>query len=395
MTSLDEFASLPENTPPSQRRGAHPAGWEPGVAWDGVKGTLTTEPLTEAPRDWAELLEVWGLDPAVHEVVEPVGFRAWDGATRNVDGTTGKQRLYYYRANVRLRQNGPRADVAELVRQIRRHKAAKPAPSGASAFVVCVSDWQIGKADGDGTEGTVRRVLVGIDRVEQRIKELRRNGRSLGSLYVVGLGDLIENCDGHYAQQAWRTELTLTEQIRVTRQLLTAAVTRWAKLFGTVVVAAVPGNHGEVRKNGKSFTDFRDNHDLDVFATVREVLAANPDAYGHVSFVFPTGQDLTVTLDVAGTVVGLAHGHQFRNVSKAMDWWAQQAHGRQPIGDADLLLSGHFHHLRLVQDRKTWIQAPALDGGSDWWRQQTGQDSPPGLLTLVVGGGGWSDLAVL
>lgn len=391
MTSLDDFAALPENTPPSPRRGQHPAGWEPGVAWDGAKGTLTTEPLATPPNDWAELLAVWGLDPAVHEVVEPVGFRAWDAGIGN--GET--RRLFYYRANVRLRGNAPSADVDDLIAQIRRHKPGKAAPGGDSAFVVCLSDWQVGKADGDGTAGTVARILAAADSVERRIKELRRTGRSLGALYVVGLGDLIENCDGHYAQQAWRTELTLTEQVRVTRQLIVKILTRWSGLFERVVVAAVPGNHGEVRRGGKSFTDFRDNHDLDVFASASEVLRANPEAYGHVSFVFPAGQDLTVTLDVHGTTLGLAHGHQFRSVEKVMDWWAKQSHGRQAIGDADLLLTGHFHHLRLVQDRKTWVQAPSLDGGSDWWRNQTGQDSPVGVLTLVVGGGGWSDLAVL
>lgn len=45
--------------------------------------------------------------------------------------------------------------------------------------------------------------------------------------------------------------------------------------------------------------------------------------------------------------------------------------------------------------RQTFIQAPALDGGSVWWRHTTGQDAPPGVLTMTVGGGGWDDLRVL
>jgi predicted phosphodiesterase len=375
----------------SRPKGQHPAGWEPGVAWDGTKGTLTTAPLDSAPNDWSELLAVWGLDPKLHEIVEPVGFRAWDAAM----GGGETRRMYYYRANVRLRTAGVRADVDALCRQIGRHKRPARVPAGDQAFVVCLNDWQVGKADGDGSEGIVARVLDAIDDVEHRVRELRKTGRKLGVLYVVGLGDMIENCDNHYAQQAWRTELTLTEQIRVTRRLLVKALTRWAGLFERVVVACVPGNHGEVRANGKSHTDFADNHDVDVFAGAMEVLEANPDAYGHVSFVFPQQQELTLTLDACGTVLGLAHGHQFKNVNKVQEWWAQQAHGRQPIGEADLLLTGHYHHLRVEQNQRAWIQAPALDGGSDWWRHLSGQDSPPGVLTLVVGGGGWSDLAVL
>jgi predicted phosphodiesterase len=388
----DELVQTGRGAAPVARpRGTHPAGWEPGVAWDGTKGTLTTQPLEDAPKDWAELLAVWGLDPALHEVVEPVGFRAWDAAI----GSGQTRRMYYYRANVRLRRQGQQADVEELCRLIRRHKPPRAVPTGEQAFVVCLNDWQVGKADGDGSEGIVNRVLAAVDAVEQRVRELRKTGRSLGVLYVLGLGDMIENCADHYAQQAWRTELTLTEQVRVTRRLLVKALTRWARLFDRVVVACVPGNHGENRRGGKSFTDFSDNHDVDVFAAAKEVLDANPDCYGHVSFVFPQGQEITLTLDACGTVLGLAHGHQVKNVNRVGDWWARQAHGREPVGDADLLLTGHYHHLRVEQNQRTWIQAPALDGGSDWWRHLSGQDSPPGVLTLVVGGGRWADLAVV
>lgn len=66
------------------------------------------------------------------------------------------------------------------------------------------------------------------------------------------------------------------------------------------------------------------------------------------------------------------------------------------VGDATLLLTGHYHHLRVEQPgAKTWIQAPALDGGSDWWTNTSGQHSAPGTLTLVVGQGGWDHLRVL
>ncbi len=392
-----ELSALPAAEALKQRQAAAaPSGWEPGVAWDGTKGTLTTEPLTEAPKDWSELLSVWGLDPDLHEVIEPVGFRAWDGAVKNEDGTTGKQRMYYYRANVRLRRGTGSADIESMLEDVRNWTPDYAAStSGEQAFIVCLNDWQIGKSDGDGTDGTIKRILKAIEDVELRIFNLRLTGMELGTLYVMGLGDMVENCNDHYAMQTFTVELTMTEQLRVTRQLIVKALMRWAQLFDKVVVAAVQGNHGEVRKDGKAFTDFADNMDTDVFACAYEVLQANPDAFGHVSFVFPQGQETTLVLDCAGTRVGLAHGQQFTNVNKVTDWWAKQAHGRQAIGDADVLITAHFHHLRLMQDAKTWIQAPALDGGSDWWRHRSGNDAPPGVLTLVVGGGAWSDLAVL
>lgn len=372
-------------------RNPHPAGFEPGVRWNGHDGELSTGPLTSPPTCWDDLLRMWDLDPAEVEVIEPVERRSWDAAV----GGGAVRRMNYYKAKVRRRQHGADADVEALCKQIQRHRPAKTRPTGSRALMVALADFQMGKGDGDGSTGTVNRVLAGIDAVTRRTRDLRRLGVPLGSLYVVGLGDLIESCDGHYAQQTFRADLNLTEQVRVVRRLLVKALTTWAPLFDQVVVPCVPGNHGENRKNGKSYTDFTDNHDVAVFEQAAAVLEANPEAYGHVSFLFPTGQDLTLTLDVAGTTVALAHGHQYGS-GGAMRWWANQAHGQRHPGDATILLSGHLHHLRVEQaGSKTFLQAPSLDGGSDWWVNQTGQAAAPGILTLTVGDGGWDHLKVL
>lgn len=399
MTGLaDEVAALADVgcTSPaySRTRPQHPAGWEPGVTYERGQQTITSRPVpVDGSVVWDDELRRWGFDPTEVEVVEPARVSAWEGQAKGGGTVT----LRAFKAALRRRDTRSGVDVDKLCDEIRRHKSHKrPAPGGDLAFVVALADWQIGKPDGDGTAGTVRRVLTALDAVTARIRELRRAGRPLGHLYVVGLGDIIEACDGHYDMQAFGVELNLTEQVRVARRLIVKALTTWAPLFEQVVVPVVPGNHGENRRGGKAFTDFADNHDVAVFEQAAAVLEANPDTYGHVHFVFPTGQDLTVTLDIAGTVTALAHGHQFRGGNKAQAWWASQAHGMQPPGDATLLLSGHFHHLRVEQSgAKTWMQAPALDGGSTWWTNQTGQDAPPGVLTLTVGGGGWADLAIL
>jgi hypothetical protein len=140
-------------------------------------------------------------------------------------------------------------------------------------------------------------------------------------------------------------------------------------------------------------TTYTDSFALDAASAVADALADHPD-YKHISFTFPKYDTLTVTLDMAGTVVGLAHGHQFRG--KPVDWWMKQSHGMQDIGDATLLLSGHLHHLRVEQSgAKTFIQSPALDGGSTWFQNSSGQAAPAGMLTLTVGGGGWSDLLIV
>jgi hypothetical protein len=113
-----------------------------------------------------------------------------------------------------------------------------------------------------------------------------------------------------------------------------------------------------------------------------------------VSFVFPKRDELTITVDVQGTIVGVSHGHQAKSPDGMIKWWQGQSFGNYPIGNADLLFTGHFHHLRIQQATKgkTWIQLPATDGGSEWFSSRTGMEAPTSILSLFVGGGGWNRL---
>lgn len=395
MTLLDD-AKAKNPQPARRKQQEHPKGWEPGVVWDGTKGTVTTKPVPAPPDNWDDLLKVWDLDPAVYEVVEPVQFRAWDAAI----GEGNVQRMYYYRATIRSRVRGNAVDMAEFIREVRRHKPRKASPpSGESAFVVPISDLQLGKPDGDGTEGTAQRFLDRIDSVRQRYRELRKCGRRLGTLVVPSLGDIGENCDGHYAMQAYGVQLNRRYQSKLARELYKQALKAWAPDFDTVLMPAVGGNHGENRKDGKAFTDFADNEDVAIVEEVAEAFAENRAAYGHVKFIIPD-DSLSLTLDIAGTIVGFVHGHQAKGSGvphiKVINWWRDQAHGQQPIGDASLLLSGHFHYLALTRDgAKTHLQVPALDGGSDWFRNTTGKDTVPGFVTFVVNERGLDDPKVI
>jgi hypothetical protein len=110
--------------------------------------------------------------------------------------------------------------------------------------------------------------------------------------------------------------------------------------------------------------------------------------------------ELDLTLDVCGTITTITHGHLGRSgataAKKQVEWWKKQAHGCQPAGESVLLLTGHYHHFTVTQSgAKTHIQCPALEGASDWWRFQSGDEAPPGVLTLVVGGGKYRDIQVL
>jgi predicted phosphodiesterase len=386
----DEFAATAEVDDARRAKAGYPTGWEPGIRWDGDSGVIVTEPSTEQPKSFDHLLALWGLDAALYEVVEPAKFRAWDAT---LDGRV--QRLYHFAVQVRTRR-AVRADLDGLLAEIKRHKVKpRPAEGAAQSYVVALGDLQLGKVDGDGTEGTIRRVLNSIDDTALRLKELRRIRQPVDTVYLAWLGDCIEGFNSQGGRLAWRVDLPLTEQVRILRRLMLAQVKAFAPLCSRLVVVSVPGNHDEaVRTGDKMSTRYDDSWAVEAACSVGDILAENPGAYGHVAVVVPKKDELTVTLDVSGTIVGFAHGHQFKG--GAQKWWAGQAHGMQPIGDATLLLAGHLHHLRVEQEGpKTFVQVPALDGGSTWWRHRTGQHSPPGVVSMLVGEGGWTDMVVV
>lgn len=415
MSAYDDAMALPGEDPEALeealRRHERPAvsvpqGWEPGIAWDGSEGILTTGPLDEAPNEalWSELIADWNLDPATTEVVPgSVQVRGWDA---NVGGGEIK-RLRYYRATIRARVAGrDRADVEELCRLAlakRPRKRAPEADSGVS-LVVPISDLQIGKGEGGGSPAAVERITAGLDAIADKVRDMTRKGRPPEAIYLLGMGDLVEGCSGdHYAMQTFQADLDNREQKRVVRRLLMRAVDVSTPLASRVVLAAIPGNHGEYRKGGKAYTTWTDNADLEVVENVAEVCAANPERYGNVTAVL--ARDLTLTLGVSGVNVGIAHGHQFGRASghaagKAEKWWQGQVMGRQSIAEADILISGHLHHFVMSESLgRLFVQCPAQDGGSYWWTAQTGQSAPAGQLMLGVGRGygarGWGDVEIV
>jgi len=282
-------------------------------------------------------------------------------------------------------------DISELIKDVlKAKKNIQPKVYGEGVFVVVLADWQIAKPDGDGLKGTVQRILEGIDSVEKRVKELRRINRPLGRLIVLWTGDSIEGCVGHYAQQTFGVELDRRDQVKVARRLLRDALMRWSKLFDDVSVVAVAGNHGENRNSGgKSYTSLNDNDDLAIVEQVAEIFQANPEAYGHVRFAIPKDR-LSLTIEAAGWILGITHGHAAKiagsgTEQKLKRWLEGQSLGKQPIGDCDVLVSGHYHHFRIADwGGCVWLQAPALDGGSDWWEQMTGHSSDVGVLTFCM-----------
>jgi len=382
----------------------HPQGWTPGVTYGSAGGEIVARIVDASDADpafWDMVIADWGLDPLLTEIVpDSVQIRAWD---MNVGGGN-VVRARYYKAQIRPRRAAMSVeDDRELTKLVmRRRTRQKSACSGGAgtAFVVNLSDFQIGKGEGGGTLAAVERITGALHAAVGRLKELRKAGRVVDAVYLIGLGDLAEQCEGHYPSQLFTVDRTRREQLQIVRELITLAVDVFVDHVPRIVCGAVPGNHGENRSGGKAVTTVDDNDDLAVFDQVAEALAKNPDRYGHVEFHIADG--LVLVLDVAGVTIGWTHMHQGTGSGerKLGAWWAGQVMGNRPIAAAKILNTAHYHHFMCSEyTGRTILQVPAMDGGSRWWTDRTGENSPPGMVTYLAGSAcgqrGWSDLAIL
>jgi predicted phosphodiesterase len=158
----------------------------------------------------------------------------------------------------------------------------------------------------------------------------------------------------------------------------------WVKAFAPMteqlIIPVVPGNHDEAHRI--VISEPGDSWQIEIVAAVQDACAEN-DALAHVEFRYPEKDFGTLAINLQGQVLGMAHGHQARDLAK---WWQGQATGRTPIGDADVLLSAHYHHFKANQvGPRLWIQVPAMDGGSPWFRERQGLESPTGIVSFIMG----------
>ena len=400
MDGESEFLKVQQEVDEASRpRRPHPSGWEPKLVVEGDRAELISRPIEGEgpPPGWEEEFRSRGGDPSLWKPSGQVRFSSWDAQKKGGEII----QMFAYRWNLIPIQATEEIDVDDLIRKVKRHRKKPPQATGQAprGLVIALSDWQAGKSEGGGHQELIRRVMRLKDLVPQRVRELKKIGAPIDRIYVLGLGDLVEGCSGHFPSQEWQTELDRRQQAKLVRRLLVELLTSWAGLAPQIVVGGVPGNHGENRKDGKSFTTFEDNDDLATIEQVGEILAQNEAAYGHIRFILPDG-DMTLTLEIAGQIVAFAHGHQARKGSipqqKILAWWEDKAFSQHRVGDASILVTGHYHHLTLIQDGpRTAIQAPALDGGSRWFEEGGGSTTLPGTLSFVCDEDGWDHLKVL
>lgn len=382
MTLKDELANLVGLTQTGSDMKALnvPEAWKPRLELDDkVGGFLISTPRAAGDLpDATDLLNDFDLDPNQWRVVS-VRKSRWQ---RYDGGWLEAARVSLVPAAT---VNGLLVeDFESLLREVSKWRPAarQKAVTGDLTGVFAIGDTQWGKDAGDGTAGTVRRVQAGLEASLLRHKELVRAGRGLGTVCLPQLGDCIEGSTSQHGRVLGRSDLTVTQQVRLGRRMLMSWVKAFAPLAERVVVPVVPGNHDEAHRIVVS--DPTDSWQVEVAAAVQDACAENP-ALAHIEFRYPEFDTGTLAVDFGGTLLGMVHGHQARDLPK---WWAGQATGRTPVGSADVLLSAHFHHFVAQQvGPRLWIQIPASDGGSAWFRDSRGLESPTGIVSFVIGDG--------
>lgn len=360
-----------------------PEDWRPRMDLDTVKGGfVVASPRAEGEiTDAATVLQEFGLDPREWSVTS---MRR--GKWQKHDGD------WLESVRVNLTPLGPSygdsLDVEQLADHIKKWRPAKgyKKSSGSGAFLVAPSDQQIGKkANGQGTEQSVGRILQLTESAVNKFEAYKKMGLSLGTICLALPGDHVEGTtsqNGRLQGQA-ASDLGITEQTRVARRLLLAQIKALAPLVDRMIVPVINGNHDEATR--QVVTDPADGWNVEIASAVQDICAENPEL-SHVEFRYPSSGHQTLTVDVCGTMVGLFHGHQ-ASPNNTLKYISQQSAGKTALGGADIWISGHYHNFRTMDiGERLWVQAPTTDPGSEWFRDRAGMESKPGLLTMVIGG---------
>jgi hypothetical protein len=325
-----------------------------------------------------------GQDPAKWEVSS--WYKVEYGP---IDPETGKPTMESVKFTFKRRtEQVERFNIDEILENVKDYKPTFNRPTGQHGFVVLLGDMQFFKIDGDGVEGTVARVINGLNAAADRLERYRRL-YDIGHIHIAWLGDHIEGFVSQGGANVWRTNGTLSEQIRLTRRVMMHALKTFAPLADKVTMAAVPGNHGEtVRFEGTGVTRYDDSHDTESLIAIADIAEMMPEAFGHVDFYVPDNDELIVVTEVADTVIAHHHGHKWRP-NKHFEWWGKQAFNRKsPMQQADMLVAGHLHHEHFESegDRVYW-GINALESESTWFRHNNGTQGAPGIHVGIVRGG--------
>ena len=360
------------------------------VIWNGNSGELRTgvldKPLVDVSPE--SVLKMFGYNTEETEMVGLLRERHSEYYSRDLDKKIWKHSYAF--AVQKIKTSEQQIDPIELIKELgfkSKPRTLKELIENESTFVLDWADWQVGKKEGGGTEEFINRFDSALQASVERINELRKTGRQLDELVIIGGGDMIEGCV-IYPQQSFGIDMSRRNQIKTTVATILKGVYVLAPLFNKVRIVVVPGNHGEHRINGYR-TELGDNDDLLVFEMAQVGLQNDPN-FSHVSFEI-ADKEMSITTSIRGWTYGITHGDVYGKGSgngirnKVFNWYKTMAANRHPVGSADVLVTHHFHHDALEDWGATlWVQNPTMDGGSNYFVEASGHKPKHGMNSWVV-----------
>jgi hypothetical protein len=353
------------------------------------KGEGATGPVRTKITDHAQLLELAGFDATNFRIVGRIA--QWTKTFHDKEDTYS----FFFQTEL-IRPEDDAIDLPALYAEARR-KPRTPIRGTADSrvTVVALSDVQAGKVDHrGGTPELIDRLAGMRERLAAHLKVRKPQATVLAEV-----GDLFEGFESG-GNPMFTNDLSLAQQM----DLAGTEVYRFIEVMqrhGRVDVVSIPSNHTQWRSGKQQLGRPGDDLGIFVHRQVEKLAnAAGIDAH----WTFPDMYNESVVIDILGTGLGVVHGNQF-NTGQAVTWWQKQQHGGMPTATADILLTGHYHHLTVLPSGrnpvtgkpKWWLQAPTTDNGSSWFRNIGAGDSDAGLLVFDITEDGFdlSSLTVL
>jgi hypothetical protein len=363
-----------ENLEPAPKIEAAP-NFRPGIEFDGTEGTATTPGLKAKP-DFDEFLLDAGFNPDEIEIVGTPRTSRWQQRE-------GGDWLTAYRFTFRKRN--PDINLTALLAEARKAKPITPKGGQDKALIVCPADLQVGKVGSRGnSKDLIARVMQSFDRIEQMAKAGKYE-----HIYILDLGDIIESVSNKASMnQLEGNDLSPMQQVDLAASLMFDLIKRLVK-FAPLTFGSVASNHCQNRVNGQQVG--RPGLDDWGIVILQQLRRFTTELKWDVTYLVPHPHDEGFAFRYGENTVAAVHGHQVARPDGIPKWWANATFGNQFAAPANLLLTAHFHHLRLEElsqhttgGSKYWVQTTTSDNGSDWFRLTNGMDSSTGIICLEL-----------
>lgn len=350
-------------------------------------GTITFEGLTGPERDTepdlSPIYEAFDIDPEKtgYKILGKLSVSAWQQSKRLENGDRDVIWLRSYRGTL-VPEHG--SLTGEEFQAIIDHPNAQ-APSQVSTDsddylrVTIIGDLQAGKdANMGGSEALAKRVNV----ANARLAEIYER-EPAGTLIHLDPGDAVEGFNSAPAQKH-TNDMSLPAQLEFSRRALSSMLLNAKPYFNHTHVATCTSNHAAWRDGPAYLGRPGDDFGIDIHRAVQEAfsLAELP-----VTWHMPDPWHEFTVVEVSGVKIALTHGHRAKSEQRMMEWWKGQVFAHpELLGGVMLFVNGHWHHpYASVVGQGQWrIQSYAMDGGSPWFTNMTGESSYPGLVTFRI-----------